>query len=184
MSCFFNSSSLASGLSLLENLRTSWPLASRISSVTRRQAEAEVIEDGPVGRVGGEGLVGRKRRIGVGVALDADSRSRREKMRFAGGQIFNFAQCGDVVENPEGASVGADDEIVVVNREIAHGGVRQIELQRLPMVAVVERNPNGIFGSGEQQSFADGIFADGVDGAEVGKAVVIKVQFLPPSCVR
>ena len=35
-----------------------------------------------------------------------------------------------------------DDEVIVVNPKIAHGGVRQIQLQRLPVVAIVERNPH------------------------------------------
>ena len=43
------------------------------------------------------------------------------------------------------AAVRGDDQIVVVNPQIAHGSVRQIQLQRLPVVAVVERNPDARF---------------------------------------
>jgi hypothetical protein len=43
-------------------------------------------------------------------------------------------------------------------------------LQRLPMVAVVPRDVDAALGSGEEQAFARGIFADGVDGFVVGQA--------------
>src|ERR1700733_2064077 len=49
--------------------------------------------------------------------------------------------------------------------------MREIELQGLPVVAVVERNPNAIFCAGKQKAFADGIFAHSVDGSVIGQAV-------------
>src|SRR5438045_4826276 len=36
-------------------------------------------------------------------------------------------------ENPERAAVRGNDQILAVNPEVAHGSVRQVELQRLPM---------------------------------------------------
>ncbi len=48
--------------------------------------------------------------------------------------------------------------------------MRQIQLQRLPVVAVIERNPYRVFGPGKQQALADGIFAHRVHGTEVGQA--------------
>jgi len=75
----------------------------------------------------------------VVVALDAEGRGRLEKMSLVGaGEGRHLAQRSDVIQNPEGAAVGGDDEVVVVNPEIAHGSVRQIELERLPVVAIVE----------------------------------------------
>ncbi len=66
--------------------------------------------------------------------------------------------------------MSGNDQIIVVNPEIAHRSVRQIELQRLPVVSVIKRNPNRIFSPGEEQAFANGIFAHRVDGAEVRQA--------------
>ena len=57
------------------------------------------------------------------------------------------------------------DQIVVMNPEVAHRSVRQIELEGLPVVAIVKRDPHAGFGAGEQQTFANGVFAYGVDGA-------------------
>ena len=67
-------------------------------------------------------------------------------------ECSQLAQRRDVVENPERAAVSGDDEIVAVNGQIAHRGDRQVELQRLPVVAVVERNVNAEFGAGEEQA--------------------------------
>ena len=136
----------------------------------RSRVREIVIEDRAIGRIGGSGFIRRKRRIGVGVALDAVGRSRREKMRVATAGESDFPQRRDVIENPERAAMGGDDEIVVVNPEIAHGSVRQIQLQRLPVIAIVKRNPDGIFRAGKQQAFAHRIFAHRVDRAEIGQA--------------
>ena len=55
--------------------------------------------------------------------------------------------------------------------QVTHGSVRQIELQRLPVVAVIERDVDGGFGSGKEQALAKGIFADDVDRSVVGKTL-------------
>ena len=61
-----------------------------------------------------------------------------------------FAQWSDVIEDPEAAAVRGHDQIIVVNPEIAHRRVRQIQLQRLPAIAVIERYPDRILRPGEQ----------------------------------
>ena len=66
--------------------------------------------------------------------------------------------------------MSADDQIVFVNPQIAHRGVRQIQLQRLPVIAVIERHPYGVLRACEQQPFAHRIFTHRVHGAEVGQA--------------
>src|SRR6266566_3609556 len=63
-----------------------------------------------------------------------------------------------------------DDEIVVVNPKVAHRGVRKIELERLPMVAIVKGNPNAVFRAGEEQASAHMVFADCVDRRVVRQA--------------
>src|SRR6267143_55207 len=51
-----------------------------------------------------------------------------------------------------------------MNHEVTDRSSRKVEAEGLPVVAVVERNVDGLFRTGEQQSFALRIFADGVDG--------------------
>ena len=66
----------------------------------------------------------------------------------------------EVVKNPQSAAVGGGHEIVAMHGEVAHIGGREIQLQGLPVVAVVKGNVESIFGSGVEQSFAHGIFAE------------------------
>src|SRR5947208_16953967 len=56
-----------------------------------------------------------------------------------------------------------DDEIVVLNNKIAYGTRRQIQSQRLPVGAVIERDVNASFCSGEQHAFLFRICANRVD---------------------
>src|SRR5580704_3844580 len=56
-----------------------------------------------------------------------------------------------------------NDQVIVVNPEITHGRMRQIELETLPMIAVIERHPYARFRPREQKSLANGVFAHGVD---------------------
>ena len=37
------------------------------------------------------------------------------------------------------------------------------------MISVIERDPDSVFGAGEQKTFADGIFTHRIDGAKVGQ---------------
>ena len=57
-----------------------------------------------------------------------------------------------------------------VHHQIADRRRRHVQAQRLPIVAVVEGDEDGEFGAGEEQAFADRVFADGVDGS-IGQAV-------------
>src|SRR6202043_3127833 len=82
----------------------------------------------------------------------------------------DLANLGDVVENLCRTAVEFEDEIVVVNPKVAHRRVRKIELERLPMVAVVEGNPNAIFRAGKKQASAHMIFADCVNRRAVRQA--------------
>ena len=66
-------------------------------------------------------------------------------------RLGHLAERCDVVEYPEGTAVGRDREIVAVNREIADGSRRQVQLQRLPMIAVVEGHIDAQFSSGKEQ---------------------------------
>jgi len=104
--------------------------------------------------------------------------------------VVQLAQRRDVVEDPERAAVRRNNQVVAVNREIAHRGVRQIQLQRLPGISIVEGNIDRCLGAGKKEPLAGGIFTHGVDGsirgqpgdnllpvgAEVARAVDVRIQ--------
>ena len=50
--------------------------------------------------------------------------------------------------------MGRQNQIVVVDDEIAHRSMRQIQLQRLPLLPVVEGDPHRVLGGGVQQAAA------------------------------
>ena len=62
------------------------------------------------------------------------------------------------------------DQILIMYRQIAHRGVRQIQLQGFPVIAIVEGHPYRGFCAGEQQPTAVRIFAHRIDRCIVGQA--------------
>ena len=65
----------------------------------------------------------------------------------------------------------SDNQVVVFNGEIVNGRDGQIQLERLPMCAVVERNKHAGFGAGVEKTFAFGVFANGADVRALGNSV-------------
>ena len=110
-----------------------------------------VVNDSSVGRVAPRGLVRGNRRVGAGAAARPHRRGGLEQ-RHRGRGADHLAQRTDIIEHPERTAVRGDDQVLIVNHQVAHRGMRQIELQRLPVIAVVERHPHRLFGRGEQQS--------------------------------
>ena len=67
-----------------------------------------------------------------------------------------------------------------MNRKIADGSDGQIELQGLPVVAVIERYVNSEFGSGEEQGLILSIFSDDSRAKAIGEMPsVIGCQVAP-----
>src|SRR2546423_13251329 len=60
-----------------------------------------------------------------------------------------------------------DHEIVSVNDKVAHRSRRQIELERLPGIAVVKRKVDTAFRASVKQAFANGVFADAIQKASI-----------------
>src|SRR6185437_14539465 len=77
-----------------------------------------------------------------------EQRGRRRTRRRA-----VFLERRNVVQDPEAAAIGGDVEVVPggLDGEPVDGHVRQIHLQRLPLVAVVERHIDAALGAQEQQ---------------------------------
>ena len=82
----------------------------------------------------------------------------------------DLAQRADPVQDPEPAPVGGDDEVVPVDLDVAHGDPRQVELQGLPALAVVERDVHAELGGGVEQAPPLGVLADRVDEVAVADA--------------
>ena len=136
-----------------------------------RNARKVVVDDRAIGRIFPGGEFRRQRRVRVAVPAKTNCFLRSEKMR--GGLchlVIKLPQRREVIKNPERAAVRRNDQVIAVNVEVTHRGVWQIQLQRLPVVAVVERNVDGSFRSREEQTFSHGIFAYHVARAAIGNA--------------
>ncbi len=97
--------------------------------------------------------------------------ARREQVRFfAGDGDAGLAQRADVIKHPERAAMSGNHQIVAVDDEIVDRSRRQVELQRLPVCAVVKRSPRARFRAGIEEAFALGIFAHSMNVGAVGKA--------------
>src|SRR5437867_2538946 len=59
--------------------------------------------------------------------------------------------------------MSGNDQIIVFNDEIPDRGDRQIHLQRLPLVAVIEGDVDSVLSASKKQSFPYWIFAHNVD---------------------
>ena len=82
------------------------------------------------------------------------------------------SQRGEVVEDPDRAAVRAGDQIAILDHQIVKRRHRQIELEAIPVRAVVERNVEAGLGSGEEQTRLGGVGPDDAGEVVVGDAVV------------
>ena len=114
-----------------------------------------VVDDGAVERVLRVRDLRRERRVVVHVAPNARRHARREEMhrgrRDRRRGTAQLPQHGDVVDHPEPASVRGDEQVVVLDEQIAHRTVGQVVRERLPVLPIVERDMDAAFGAGEEQ---------------------------------
>ena len=82
----------------------------------------------------------------------------------------DLLQWCEVVEDPEGAALGRGDEIVVLDLEVGDGDGGQVKPQRLPALAVVERNVHSGLGARVEQTSADRVLAHDTDPGFIGYA--------------
>ena len=68
-----------------------------------------------------------------------------------------------VVQNPHRAAVRADQYVLIVDHDVPNGDDRKVQLQRLPVVARVERHHRAVFSAGIEQPAPDRIFAHDAD---------------------
>ena len=81
-----------------------------------------------------------------------------------------MAQGAEVVKDVDAAAEGGDDEVAEagLDGEPGDGGVGQVELQGVPVLAVVEGEEDAVLGGGVEEAGAGGVLLDAVDGAEKG----------------
>jgi len=128
-----------------------------------------VINDGACRRILATVQAGTKERT-IEQSVAGDS-GREEVSVLLRNGIAVLAQGGDVVEHPEAAAMRGYDEVVIFYHEIVHWGDGQIELERLPLSAVIVGNKDAGFGPSKEQAGALGIDAHGMDVAVCGKTV-------------
>ena len=125
----------------------------------------------PAGSSGGSGvsvfMFQRTRRARCGLKS-----TRRRPWRG----LVDLPQRRDVVQDPEAAAMRPDDQVVVLDDEVADRRGRQVQPQRLPVVAVVERDIHRALGAGEQQALALRIFATTFTVSPSGMPLVMCVQ--------
>ena len=80
-----------------------------------------VVEDCAVGRVFGGRLLWRQRSAGESIVVNAYGCLRLVEDRRGAGCICDcLAQRRDVIENPEGAAMRGNDQIVAMHDQVAH----------------------------------------------------------------
>ena len=133
------------------SVRTTVPLSSRIVTARgggRRRLQV-VVDRRPVLRVLARGrVVVRRRRRG-----DRPEPIRRRSVKrcesFASTVGVSSRSGAEVVHDPEAAAVRRDHEVVEVllHHDARHRRVRQVVLQRLPQLAVIERDVDRVLGA-------------------------------------
>ena len=65
---------------------------------------------------------------------------------------IELSQRSHVIENPERATMGSHDDVVVMDDKVSNRRRRHIQAEALPMVAIVDGEIDSPFGPGEQKS--------------------------------
>ena len=96
--------------------------------------------------------------------VDAIGEGRRVEMQWLTGDLVGkLANRRQVVENPKGAPVSGEDQVVIFDDQVMNWHAGQIELQRSPVCTIVKRNEDSGFGSGVEQALLFGIFSHGAN---------------------
>ena len=123
-----------------------------------------VVEDRSIGRVLRSGLFGWQWRTRKPIVVDTDGRLRLVQEGQAARRMFRrLAQRSDVVQYPERSSMRRNHEVVAVNGQVTHRGRGKIQLQGLPLTAVVKGDIDAKLGPRIEQPFLLGILAHCVD---------------------
>ena len=112
--------------------------------------------------------------------MEPDRRTRREEERLLSGDLrVELADRREVVQHPEGAAVRSDDEVAVLRVDVADRAIGQVDLQRLPVLAVVERDEDAGLGAGVEEALAGRVLPNDVDVAARGNPLRDQRPALP-----
>src|SRR5258708_32069586 len=78
----------------------------------------------------------------------------------------------DVIQNPERPAVSRDDHVVVLDDQVANRRRGHVELERIPVRAVIAGEVHPLLGAREKQTAVNRILSDHVGDAPVRDAVV------------
>src|SRR5882762_160571 len=174
------------GLRLVVTAKAPNQFASGIKNLQRhkfRPVLQHIVENRTIRRVLPHGRLGRQRSVWVRTALNARGGLRLEELGLGSVAFVNLAQWSDVIQNPERPPMGPENNVIAVDDEIAHGSVRQVELQRVPVAPVIERHPHGTFRAGKEQAGQFRVFANRVHGGVIRDALGNLLPG-PPAVVR
>src|SRR5258705_4079993 len=97
------------------------------------------------------GLILLKRRTVVTPLYEVDRIGGLEEPGVARDHcIADLPKGRDIVDHPEATSVGRDYQVVAVDHQVAHRRYRHVELERLPVVAVIEGDVHTTLCTGDQ----------------------------------
>ena len=114
---------------------------------------------------------GRERGIVIIVEANVRRGGRGEQMCRFGGQFgLKLAQKRKIAEDPDRPALRRCDQVIALDQKIARPGGRQILLQWLPPVAIVETDEHAGFGAGVKQARAHRVGAHDADRLAGGKA--------------
>ncbi len=97
----------------------------------------DVVDDSTCWRILTEWLVRRDRRIRPGALREAIGWRRAYQLDLFHGRACKLAQRGNVVENPYRPAVSGDNQVTVLDPKVPHRRVRQVDLQRCPVIPIV-----------------------------------------------
>src|SRR6476620_4849096 len=117
-------------------------------------------------------LFGRERGVRMDAALNASRYLGSEQYRIRVPGVWpNLPEWRDVIEYPKASPVRSDNNVILMDHKITDGRRRHVEPERLPVVAVVDREVDRLFGAREKQALAYGVLSNYVDDTAVRNTV-------------
>ena len=145
-------------------------MAARIEHIDRNVGRwfgrERIVDDGSLRRIRCLRHLLRERCVVVHVAPHAHRIARLEETSSQ--PIAELPQHRAVVEYPDPATIRADDQVIVMDGEVADDRGGQVAHQRLPVIAVVERDVHAGLGTCEQEPASFGVRAHDVHERAAG----------------
>src|SRR5207249_1340014 len=116
----------------IKNFNRHWAHSIRLQVVMNHRAEWRIFSQCLIARL-------RCAIVAAGRNVEGLSWFEQKYIEIRNGTA-DLTQSGNIIEHPETSAMCCQYQIVTMNNEIAHRCRRQIQLQGLPVIAVIERN--------------------------------------------